>query len=187
MQEDIALYLDDAKDHMQKSLHHTEEELRKIRAGKASPAMLDGIMVEYYGAPTPINQVASVNTPDARTIMVKPWEKTILGEIEKSIINSDLGLNPVNDGETIRLNIPALTEERRKHLMKQVRSEAEHGKVSVRNVRKDINDSLKQLQKEGVSEDDVKKGETEVQKLTDSFIKKIDDLVAAKENDIMTV
>ncbi len=187
MQEDISLHLDDAEDHMQKSLHHTEEELRKIRAGKASPAMLDGVMVEYYGAPTPINQVASVNTPDARTIMVKPWEKTILAEIEKAIMNSDLGLNPVNDGETIRLNIPTLTEERRKQLMKQVRSEAEHGKVSIRNVRKDVNDALKQLQKEGVSEDEVKRGEAEVQSLTDSYIKKIDDLVAAKENDIMTV
>ena len=187
MDEEIALYLEDAKDHMEKSLHHTEIELKKIRAGKATPSMLDGVMVEYYGSPTPINQVASVNTPDARTIMVKPWEKTILPEIEKAIINSDLGLNPLNDGETIRLNIPALTEERRKQLMKQVRSEAEHGKVSIRNVRKDVNDSLKQLMKDGTSEDEVKRGETEVQSLTDNFIKKIDDLVAVKENDIMTV
>jgi ribosome recycling factor len=187
MDEDITLYLDEAKDHMNKSLHHTEEELRKIRAGKAAPNMLDGVMVEYYGTPTPINQVASVNTPDARTIMVKPWEKTILLEIEKSIINSDLGLNPVNDGESIRLNIPALTEERRKQLMKQVRSEAENGKISVRNIRKDVNDSLKQLMKDGTSEDEVKRGETEVQTLTDSYISKIDELVEIKEKDIMTV
>ena len=187
MEEDIVFYLEEAKDHMEKSILHTEEELRKIRAGKANPNMLSGIMVEYYGTPTPINQVASVNTPDARTIMIKPWEKTILAEIEKSIMNSDLGLNPVNDGETIRLNIPPLTEERRKQLMKQVRSEAEHGKISIRNVRKDVNDSLKKLLKDGTSEDAVKKAETDVQDLTDNYIKKIDDLVAVKENDIMTV
>ncbi|MEM1134793.1 MAG: ribosome recycling factor [Bacteroidota bacterium] len=185
--EEIEFYLEEAKDHMEKSVHHTEEELRKIRAGKASPNMLDGIMVEYYGTPTPINQVASVNTPDARTIMVKPWEKTILGEIEKSIINSDLGLNPVNDGELIRLNIPPLTEERRKLLMKQVKAEAEHGKVSVRNVRKDVNESLKKLLKDGASEDTIKKAEADVQVLTDTYIKKIDGIVAVKESDIMTV
>ncbi|UZR95880.1 ribosome recycling factor [Chondrinema litorale] len=187
MEEDIAFYLEEAKDHMDKSVLHTEEELRKIRAGKANPSMLNGLMVMYYGTPTPINQVASVNTPDARTIMVKPWEKTILSEIEKAIINSDLGLNPVNDGETIRLNIPPLTEERRKQLMKQVRAEAEHGKISIRNVRKDVNDSLKKLQKDGASEDAVKKAETDVQELTDAYIKKVDDLVVVKENDIMTV
>ncbi|MCK5702717.1 MAG: ribosome recycling factor, partial [Cyclobacteriaceae bacterium] len=178
---------EEAKDHMEKSLHHVSHALAKIRAGRAMPSMLDGLVVDYYGNPTPINQVASVNTPDAKTLAIKPWEKNILTEIERAIINSDLGLNPQNDGEIIRLNIPPLTEERRKDLVKQSRNETEHGRISVRNVRKDANDHLKKLLKEHVSEDDVKKAETTIQELTDEYIKKIDDLLAKKEDEIMTV
>lgn len=185
--EDLEFYLEEAKDHMEKSLHHVSHALAKIRAGRALPSMLDGLMVDYYGSQTPINQVASVNSPDAKTLAIKPWEKTMLAEIEKAIINSDLGLNPQNDGEIIRLNIPPLTEERRKELVKQSRHEAEHGRVSVRNVRKDTNDHLKKLLKEHVSEDEVKKAEDSVQSLTDEYVSKIDELLANKEEEIMTV
>ncbi len=185
--EELEIYLEEAKDHMEKSLHHVVTALAKIRAGRAMPNMLDGLMVEYYGNPTPLSQVASINTPDAKTLAIKPWEKNLLGEIEKTIINSDLGLNPQNDGEMIRLNIPPLTEERRRDLVKQTKQEGEHGKVSVRNVRKEANDSLKQLIKEHVSEDEVKRAESKVQDLTDSYIQKIDNLLAKKEEEIMTV
>jgi ribosome recycling factor len=185
--EDLEFYLEEAKDHMEKSVHHVSVALAKIRAGRAMPGMLDGLVVDYYGNPTPINQVASVNTPDAKTLAIKPWEKNMLAEIEKAIINSDLGLNPQNDGEIIRLNIPPLTEERRKNLVKQSRNEAEHGRVSVRNVRKDANDHLKNLLKEHVSEDEVKNAELIIQEFTDEFIKKTDDLLAKKEEEIMTV
>ncbi len=185
--EEIEMFLEEAKELMDKSVTHTQQELLKIRAGKAMPNMLDGLMVEYYGTPTPINQVATVNTPDARTLSVKPWEKSMIGEIEKAIINSDLGLTPQNDGEQVRINIPPLTEERRSNLVKQVKAEGEHGKVSIRNVRKDTNDSLKKLLKDGVSEDAVKDAEGEVQKLTDGHTAKIDEIVSAKEQDIMTI
>lgn len=185
--EDLEFYLEEAKDHMEKSLHHVSHALAKIRAGRAMPSMLDGLMVEYYGNATPINQVASINTPDAKTLAIKPWEKTILSEIEKVIINSDLGLNPQNDGEIIRLNIPPLTEERRKDLVRQSKHEAEHGRVSVRNVRKDTNDQLKKLLKEHVSEDAVKKAEDDVQELTNEYVNKIDEILAKKEEEIMTV
>lgn len=185
--EEIDLFLDEANDLMDKAIEHVNHELSKIRAGKAMPNMLDGIFVEYYGNMTPMNQVASINTPDARSLLIKPWEKSVLGEIEKAIINSDLGLNPQNDGETIRINIPPLTEERRLNLMKQVKAEAENGKVSIRNIRKETNDSLKKLLKEGVSEDLVKDAEGEVQKLTDKHTARIDQLIEAKEEDIMTI
>lgn len=185
--EDLEFYLEEAKDHMEKSLHHVSHALAKIRAGRAMPSMLDGLMVDYYGNPTPINQVASVNTPDAKTLAIKPWEKNLVAAIEKVIINSDLGLNPQNDGEIVRLNIPPLTEERRKDLVKQTRHEAEHGRVSVRNVRKDTNDHLRKLLKEHISEDEVKKAESRVQDLTDEYIKKIEELLAKKEEEIMTV
>lgn len=183
--EEIEIYLDTAKEMMESAIQHTKDEFAKIRAGKAMPSMLDGIEVEYYGAMTPLNQVAGVTTPDARTLSVKPWEKVMLQEIERAIINSNLGFNPQNDGEQIRINIPPLTEERRLQLMKQVKAEAEKGKISVRNARKDTNDSLKKL--EGVSEDLVKGAEDDVQKLTDTFTQKIDALVDSKEKDIMTV
>ncbi len=185
--EELEFYIEEAKDHMEKSIHHLSHMLAKIRAGRAMPNMLDGLMVEYYGNPTPINQVASINTPDPKTLAIKPWEKNMISEIEKAIINSDLGLNPQNDGEMIRLNIPPLTEERRKDLVKQSKHEAEQGKISVRNVRKDANDHIKKLLKEHVSEDEVKKAEAKVQELTDDYIKKIDELLAKKEEDIMTV
>lgn len=184
---DIEFYLEHAKELMEKSLQHTNGALAKIRAGNAMPNMLDGIMVVYYGNPTPINQVATINSQDARTLVIKPWEKGIVGDIERSIINSNLGLNPQNDGELIRINIPALTEERRVDLAKHARNEAEHGKVSIRNIRKDANDHLKKLLKEHVSEDDVKDAEHEIQKLTDQFISKIEELLKLKEKDIMTV
>jgi ribosome recycling factor len=185
--EEIQFQLDHAKELMDKAIKHTDTELHKIRAGKAMPSMLDGILIDYYGNKTPVQQVASVNTPDARTLVIKPWERNMLGEIEKAIINSDLGLNPQNDGEMVRLNIPPLTEERRKNLVKQAKNESEHGKISIRNVRKEINDALKKLQKEGTSEDEVKRAEEQVQKLTDEYVAKVDQLLAQKEKEIMTI
>ena len=185
--EEIQLYLDDAKESMEKTIKHTSLELTKIRAGKAMPNMLDGLMIEYYGSPTPINQVASVTTPDARTLAIKPFEKKMITEIEKAIRNSDLGMNPQNDGETVRLNIPPLTQERRKELVKRVKNEIESGKVSIRNIRKDTNEGLRKLLKEGASEDDVKRAEEKVQQLTDQFIGRVDTLFNAKEAEIMTV
>ena len=185
--EEIELFLDDAEDTMEKALKHLAIELTKIRAGKANAGMLDGIQVEYYGAMTPLVQVASVNTPDARTIVVKPFEKKLIGEVEKSIRNSNLGLAPNNDGELIRLSIPLLTEERRHDLVKKVKQEIETAKVNIRNIRKDTNDSIRKLLKEGVSEDAIKQGEDNVQKLTDAFIVRIDETFAAKEKDILSV
>ncbi|GAB3334568.1 ribosome recycling factor [Larkinella ripae] len=185
--EEIELYLEDARDTMEKALKHLNIELSKIRAGKASTAMLDGLQVDYYGMNSPINNVASITTPDARTIAIKPFEKKMIGEIEKAIRNSNLGLSPTNDGENIRLNIPPLTEERRRDLVKKVKQEIEVAKVNVRNIRKDTNDGIRKLTKEGVSEDEVKKGEERVQKLTDGFIAKIDSIFVAKEQDILTV
>ncbi len=185
--EELDIYIEGAKDHMEKSVAHFSHTLAKIRAGRAMPNMLDGLVVQYYGNPTPISQVASINTPDAKTLVIKPWEKNMISEIEKAIINSDLGLNPQNDGEMVRLNIPPLTEERRKDLVKQSRNEAEHGRVSIRNVRKEANDHLKRLLKESVSEDEVKKAEARIQDLTNDFVKKVDELLAKKEEEIMTV
>ena len=151
------------------------------------PNMVDGVMVEYYGSPTPINQVASITSGDARTLLVKPWEKSIIPDVERAIINSDIGINPQNDGELIRLVVPSLTEERRRDLVKHAKSEAENGKISIRNARKDTNDALKKLQKEGASEDEIKRAEDQVQQLTDKYSKAIDELVEKKEKDIMTV
>lgn len=183
--EELELYLEDARDSMTKALNHVGHELTKIRAGKANPTMLDGLMVSYYGAMTPLQQVASVTTPDARTLFVKPWEKGMIPEIEKAIINGNLGLNPQNDGQQVIINIPMLTEERRKQLVKQVGQECEHGKVSIRNIRKDTNEQLKKIK--GVSEDDVKNAEEKVQKMTDDYISKIEALMKKKEGEIMTV
>ena len=185
--EEIQLYLDEAQEMMDNSLGHLRTELAKIRAGKATPSMLDGVMVEYYGSPTPLNQVASVTTPDARTIFVKPWEKKTIADIERAIMNSDLGLNPQNDGEQVIINIPMLTEERRTQLVKQARHEGENAKISIRNARKEVNDGLKQLQKEGTSEDEVKRAEDKVQQITDAHTKKVDDMLDLKESEIMTV
>ncbi|MBL7842819.1 MAG: ribosome recycling factor [Cyclobacteriaceae bacterium] len=183
--EEIELYLEDAKESMNKAFNHVGHELTKIRAGKANPSMLDGIQVSYYGNMTPLNQVSSLTTPDARTIFIKPWEKNIIQEIEKAIRDANLGLNPQNDGQQVIVNIPMLTEERRKQLVKQVGQECEHGRVSVRNIRKDTNEHLKKIK--GASEDDIKDAEATVQKLTDEFISKIDALLKKKEAEIMTV
>jgi len=185
--EEIQLQLEETKELMQKAVDHTVAELLKIRAGKAMPNLLDGIMVSYYGTPTPLQQVASVTTPDARTLSIKPWERTLISEIERSIVNSDLGLAPQNNGELIILTIPPLTEERRKNLAKQAKQECESGKISLRTVRKDTNDSLKKLQKDGASEDEVKKAEDSVQKLTEHYSSKIDELLVKKEIEIMKV
>ncbi len=172
---------------MEKTITHFQEQLLSIRAGKASPSMLAGIMVEYYGTPTPIEQVSSINTPDARSIIVQPWEKALIPEIEKAILNANLGFNPQNNGETVRVNVPPLTEERRKELVKQAKAEAETAKVSLRNARRDANDTLKKLQKDGLAEDEAKTAEGEVQKITDKYNAKVDELAAAKEKEIMTV
>src|SRR5688572_8288642 len=161
--DELQLYLEEAKDLMNKALNHVGHELTKIRAGKANPAMLDGIQVSYYGAMSPLNQVASMTTPDARTIFIRPWEKGLIQEIERAIQNANLGLNPQNDGQQVIINIPMLTEERRKQLVKQVGHEVEHGKVSVRNIRKETNEELDKVK--GVSEDDVKNAKEKVQKL----------------------
>ena len=187
MNEFIKMELDDAKSSMEKALAHTDIEFTKIRAGKATPGMLDGIMVDYYGAPTPLTQVANVNTPDARTIVVQPWEKNMITPIEKAIMEANIGLNPQNDGILIRLNVPPLTEERRKDLVKKVKEEAEAGRITVRNIRKNTNESIKKLKNDGASEDEIKVGEVEVQKLTDTFILKVDHLAELKEKDVMTV
>lgn len=185
--EEIELILAEAKEQMEKAIKHTKSELLKIRAGKASPSMLEGLMVSYYGNPTPINQVASVSTPDARSIIIKPFEKGSIPEIEKAIINSDMGFNPQNDGDIVRISIPPLTEERRINLSKQAKNEVEDGKISLRNSRKEANDELKKLLKEAVSEDDVKRGEDKVQELTDTFSKRMDEILEQKEKEIMTV
>src|SRR5690349_19352909 len=181
--EEIELYLEDARDSMTKALNHVGHELTKIRAGKANPSMLDGIQVSYYGTMTPLNQVSSLTTPDARTIFIKPWEKGMIVEIEKSIRDANLGLNPQNDGQQVIINVPMLTEERRKQLVKQVGQECEHGKVSVRNIRKETNEHLKKVK--GVSEDDVKNAEEETQRLTNDFIARIEALMKKKEVEIM--
>ncbi|MEZ5103688.1 MAG: ribosome recycling factor [Draconibacterium sp.] len=172
---------------MTQAIAHLEKELVHIRAGKASPAMLDGVMVEYYGSLVPLNQVSNVSTPDARTVAIQPWEKGLIPVIEKAILVANLGFNPENNGEIIRINVPVLTEERRKGLVKQVSQEGEVAKVSLRTARKEANDSLKKLLKDGLSEDMQKDGEAEVQRLTDDFGRKVDDLVKAKEKDIMTI
>jgi ribosome recycling factor len=183
--EEIDMFLEEALDLMNKALNHCAHELTKIRAGKANPSMLDGIQVSYYGAMTPLNQVSSLTTPDARTIFVKPWEKNLIHEIEKSIRDANLGLNPQNDGQQVIINVPMLTEERRKQLVKQVGGECEHGRVSVRSIRKETNEALKKIK--GASEDDVKNAEEKVQKMTDDYITRIDALMKKKEAEIMTV
>ena len=185
--EEIEMYLDDAKDTMERALKHLTIELVKIRAGKASVQMLDGIQLEYYGVMSPLGNVAGISTPDARTIAVKPFDRKMIGEVEKAIRNSNVGLAPMNDGETIRLSVPMLTEERRRDLVKRVKQEVETAKVNIRNIRQDAIASIRKLTKEGVSEDDVKKGEERTQKITDNYTVKIEAIFAAKEKDIMEV
>lgn len=185
MDEDIQFILDSAKEAMDNAIKHLEKQLVNIRAGKASPAMLGSVMVDYYGSQTPLNQVANVNTPDGRTISVQPWEKNMLQEIEKAIMVANLGFNPMNNGETIIINVPPLTEERRLNLAKQAKTEAEDAKIGVRNARKDANHEIKKS--DHVSEDLRKNAEIDIQQLTDSYVKKIDDILEVKEKEIMTV
>jgi len=184
MNEEIEFITDSSKEQMQLALEHLSKEFRNIRAGKASPTMLGGVMVDYYGAQTPLSQVANVNTADARTLTVQPWEKQLIPEIEKGIMLANLGFNPMNNGESIIINVPALTEERRRELSKVAKSAAEHAKVSIRNARKEANNEIKKI---AISDDEKKVAETEIQKLTDAFIKKIDEAYAEKDVEIMKV
>lgn len=183
--EELELYLEDAKEQMSKAIVHVGQELAKIRAGKANPSMLDSIQVSYYGVMSPLSQVSSITSPDARTLFIKPWEKGLIQEIEKAIMVANIGLTPQNDGLQVIINIPMLTEERRKQLVKQASHECEHGKVSVRSIRKETNEQLKKVK--GVSEDDVKNAEEIVQTLTNESITKIEAMLKKKEVEIMTV
>ncbi len=180
--------LDQAKEKMTKSLAAFSRELASIRAGRASASLLDRITVDYYGAPTPVNQLAGVSVPEPRLLVITPYDKSILGEIEKAIMKSDIGITPTNDGNVIRLAVPALTEERRKELVKVVKKEAEEAKVAVRNVRRDANDDLKKLEKNGeITEDDLRGYSEDIQKLTDEFIAKVDETAKEKEKEILAV
>lgn len=184
---DIKQYVKGAEDKMKAAVEHLDEQLSHIRAGKANPKILDGVKVSYYGSIVPLSNVASINTPDAKTIIITPWEKPLMKDIERAIQNSDVGITPENNGEIIRLGIPPLTEERRRQLAKQSKQEAENAKISVRNARRDTIDLLKKSIKDGTPEDVEKDAEGEVQKIHDRYIKKVDELYAAKEKEIMTV
>lgn len=184
---EVKEYLQNAEDSMEMAVEYLDETLQRIRAGKASPKLIEGIRVEYYGTMAPISNVANVSVPDARTIAITPWEKSMFKEIEKAIINSELGITPENNGEVIRLSIPPLTEDRRKQLVKQCKGEAENAKVSVRNARREAIEGLKKEIKNGLSEDAEKDAEGDVQKLHDKYVKKIDEVYAAKEKEILTV
>jgi len=187
MNEEVELIIDETKDRMEKALDHLEHELARLRAGRSNPALLDGITVDYYGVNSPLAQVSNINTPDPKTILIQPWEKTMLGTIEKAMMAANIGLMPINSGEVIRINIPPLTEERRHQLVKQVRNEGETAKISVRTTRKWANDELKQLQKDGLPEDTEKEAVEKVQELTTTYNSKVDKVMAAKEKDVMTV
>lgn len=185
--EEIEFILDSAKESMEGSIAHLEKEFLNIRAGKASPQMLGSVFVDYYGSQTPLSQVSNVNVPDARTITIQPYEKSMLQAIEKAIMIANIGFNPMNNGDMIIINVPALTEERRRDLVKQAKAEAEDAKIGIRNARKDANTDIKKLEKEGTSEDICKTAEDDIQKLTDGFIRKVDEHLAAKEAEIMKV
>ncbi len=187
MDELVIMVLDETREKMEKSIKHLEIELIKIRAGKASTHIVDGIMVDYYGVMTPLNQVSNIGTPDVKTVAIQPWDKNMINPIEKAIMHANIGITPENNGEIIRLNIPPLTEERRRELVRQVKHEGEDTKVGIRNARREANDELKSLLKDGLPEDEQKNGEAEIQKLTDEYIEKVDKDVEAKEQDIMTV
>jgi len=187
MTEEIEFILDSTKESMVGSIAHLEKEFLNIRAGKASPQMLGSVFVDYYGSQTPLTQVSNVNVPDARTITIQPYEKSMLQTIEKAIMVANLGFNPMNNGENIIISVPPLTEERRRDLVKQAKAEAEEAKISIRNARKDANTDIKKLEKEGTSEDVCKTAEDDIQKLTDSFIRKVDEHLATKEAEIMKV
>jgi len=187
MAEDISQLVATADDHMKKAITHLETELIKIRAGKATPQILDGIVVDYYGSPTPINQVGNINVMDARTLSIQPWEKNMLQPIERAIIAANIGINPQNDGSQIRLFLPPLTEERRRELVKKCQVEGEHSRVAIRNIRRDAIEHIKRLQKNGLSEDIAKDAETNVQNITDRFITTVDKHLTSKEKEIMSV
>jgi ribosome recycling factor len=187
MEEEVQLQLEDTNEKMQKAVHHLEEELLRVRAGKATPNILDGITIEYYGAVTPLNQVSNINTPDAKTIAIQPWEKNMIEPIEKAIMAANIGLTPANNGEVIRLNIPPLTEERRKNLVKQIRTMGENTKVSIRNTRREANEAFKTLKKDGLAEDLEKDAEIKVQDITTKYSDKVDKLIEMKEKEIMTI
>lgn len=187
MNEDVELIIEETKDRMQKATDHLEHELARLRAGRATPVLLDGITVDYYGVNSPLAQVSNINTPDPKTILIQPWEKTMLGTIEKAIMAANIGLTPMNNGEVIRINIPPLTEERRHQLVKQVRNEGETAKISIRNSRKWANDELKQLLKNGLPEDLEKDAVENVQEMTAEFTAKVDKIITLKEKDVMTV
>jgi ribosome recycling factor len=187
MTEDISTLIAGAEDQMKKAINHLEAELTKIRAGKANPQMLDNLVVDYYGSPMPINQVANISVMDARTLTIQPWEKNMLQPIERAIINGNIGVTPQNDGVIIRLFLPPLTEERRKELVKKCQAEGEHSKIAVRNIRRDAIESIKKMQKSGLSEDAAKDSEADIQQVTDKFISLIDKHLASKEKEIMAV
>jgi len=187
MQDDLTLIMEDATDSMEKAIKHLEIELTKIRAGKANPQILDGIAVDYYGASTPLNQVANVSVADARTLTIQPWEKNMIQPIERAIIAANIGINPQNDGQIIRLFLPPLTEERRRELVKRAAAEGEQAKVAVRSIRRDAIENIKKLQKDGLSEDSAKDAEADVQQLTDKYIALIDKHCATKEKEIMAI
>jgi ribosome recycling factor len=187
MTEDSASIIAVAEDHMKKAITHLEAELVKIRAGKANPQMLDGIVVDYYGSPMPINQVANISVMDARTISIQPWEKNMLQPIEKAIMAANMGINPQNDGVLIRLFLPPLTEERRKELVKKCQAEGEHSKIAIRNIRRDAIEGIKKLQKNGLSEDAAKDAEADVQQVTDKFTAAVEKHLESKEKEIMSI
>jgi ribosome recycling factor len=187
MEEEVQMILDETKDSMFKALKHLEDELRKVRAGKASPDMLTGINVEYYGMPTPLNQVSSIKLLDARTLIIVPFERKIIGDVERAIFQSNIGITPQNDGENIRLSIPPMTEERRRELVKQAKNHGEQTKIVIRNARKDGNEMMKSLVKDGLSEDIGKNGEESIQNLTNEYIAKVDKMISDKEQEIMTI
>jgi ribosome recycling factor len=187
MNEETELILEETRERMEKALGHLEHELARLRAGRATPVLLDGILVDYYGVNSPLSQVSNINTPDPKTILIQPWEKNMLNVIEKAIMAANIGLTPVNNGEIIRINIPPLTEERRHQLVKQVRNEGETAKISLRNARKWANDELKRLLKEGLPEDLEKITADNVQNMTNDFTARVDKVMTAKEKDVMTV
>jgi ribosome recycling factor len=187
MNEEVQMVYEMTKERMDKAIEHLDNELMRIRAGKANVHILDGILADYYGTPTPLNQVSNISTPDAKTIMIQPWEKSMIDPIEKALMNSNVGITPANNGEVIRLVIPQLTEERRRDLVKQVKTEGENARVSIRNARREANDEYKSMQKDGLSEDEAKSAEDNIQKLTDEFTEKVEKIVEAKDKDIMTI
>ncbi len=187
MTDELELTKDEADERMDKAIKHLEYELSHLRAGRANPLLLDGINIDYYGTMTPLSQVSNINTPDAKSILIQPWEKNMLNVIEKAILAANIGMTPINNGEVIRINVPPLTEERRHQLVKQLRQEGETAKISIRTTRKWFNDELKTLTKDGLPEDEEKNGEKIIQEMTDKHIAKVDKVMDAKEKEVMTV